>query len=530
MNYCHTPYRRWAGAGSAILLIIIMALAAWGTLLADQAVAQATQYGGKISLEIGYPEQPIFYEQRQNPPNPFPLYLWKEYKPPGSTCWYRIWSLSSPEVFRAEAERIGPDTAFKCTKLPIGAEVQNWFITNVNGVLLSTFPTKYKCVMAFVYRHNLVRNFGPYLPPFIPTVTISNSASTSSIPILDNTEHFQWVSFECSYVPAGVMGNIISSAGITNTEIGTNLFYFVEGYLRVLEPEQGYPYNLTLKDVSGNRLNVEIFSKPGGFRTGIRKGEEAPFFVGGCFYSDGRNSSYLTGDGKFVWINYSGEAGVGTYDAYIYDPKKHFLNIKSYPTLDALKTATNNMTGTPTSDSDEWGRPPPTDSEKLAPKCRRDPTCWNSEASLAAIEGATDASTTKTFSPMSTLALNQYSGGEWAYGLDVNQDWGARVTPQVSTITITGTGIKSAAVEGNAATPAYGAWQVLSVSDRQVVFVATTDAVFSGRLDSLVITTDAAMKMGKVNYEVQGYWLGRNGEVNGPVGKAMPWVQGLLLD
>ena len=534
MNYSNIPNRWWRGAGSAIL-IAILALAAWGSLLADQSGAQPTQYSGQISLSIGNdPIQPIFYEQRKTPQDPFPLYLWKEYKPPGSTCWYRTWSLSSPKVFRAEAERIGPYSSSGCNRLNVGVDVQNGVATYVNGVQISSSPLTYHCFTAFIYKNNLVRNFGPYLPYFIPTVNITYPASSGgliTIPILENGEKIQWLSFDCSYVPAAVAGSIYSTAAIPYTEMGTNLFYFVEGYLDFIEPEQSYPHNLTLKDRSGNSLYVEIFSKPGGFRTGIKKGSEPPFFVGGCFYPDGRNSSYLTMDGKFVWTNYSGIINVGyTYDAYMYDPKEHWLNIKSYSTFDALKAATNNMTGVPTGGTEEWNRPPPLNPEKLAPKCRRDLSCWSSEASLAATGEASDAPTTKTFSPMSTLALNQYSAGKWVYGLDVSQDWGARVSPQVSTIAITGSGIKSAAVEGNAATPPYGSWQVTSVSDRQAVFAATTDAVFSGRLDSLVINTAETAKMGKVKYEVQGYWLGQNGEANGPVRTVTPLVIELLLD
>jgi hypothetical protein len=71
-------------------------------------------------------------------------------------------------------------------------------------------------------------------------------------------------------------------------------------------------------------------------------------------------------------------------------------------------------------------------------------------------------------------------------------------------------------VEGNAALPEYGGWQVKSLSANQVVFSVTTMASFSGTLQSFVITTAGDRPTGEVNYEVKGWWLGRTGQTAGP--------------
>jgi hypothetical protein len=258
---------------------------------------------------------------------------------------------------------------------------------------------------------------------------------------------------------------------------------------------------------------------------------KADGYVGVCLYDDADNSaSGKIGPGRYRWVNWGTIAD--KVEVYIYDCQSDSLvrvGYSSKAAYDADLDASGELT-LQHIDKMETYSPPPSDPsvfKRFYPSTA--PTLKTSPPRLAAVGAGPVGLTYTPFAEVVCLANGENA---WHYGLTVCNWSGVKISPG-NTITFEGPGIINGSVSGNAATAAFGGWQLQSSAPGKVVFVATSAAPVSALVDEFVVLGVTGSGQTTVSYQSAGLCIDKSGSLPGPAplpkGKGLPCLL-LLLD
>ena len=297
-------------------------------------------------------------------------------------------------------------------------------------------------------------------------------------------------------------------------------------------------------------VKISVCNSSGGFGV-IRDKNGNRAFIGRCAYDPAENDnplwyndneSYISREGGYRWINYNLDKTTLNFkqvDVYSYDPCSDILKARSYKSFDELKSDIDPQTKAlmQTKGTEWYNGGPPTELTNLTP-----PQLLNVETSGSEISKSFNVINKSLisneffengihFSPGSSVNCLNNQGAKWSYGLIASNYMGGMVA-QGDTITIEGPGINGGGIEGIAATPSYGAWQVKENVPGKIVFEAGIAATFTGLADSFFVLGKPCTISGEVNYRSKGNWIGSVGVANGPVFPQgnMSWLPLLLIE